>query len=155
MTDEIIQSMKKRDSYKANESFKMYKSARDHWVKLIREAKQNYGDSSKLWKHLNSLSPKESKSSPTILKVNDKTLTKPNDISDFLSKYFATIVHQYLPTERKNPDFTILKEFIASKLPDNIEHTIPPVGEDYVQKSLANLDSHKATGLDGITSKNN
>ena len=27
------------------------------------------------------------------------------------------------------------------------------MGEDYVQKSLANLDSHKATGLDVVTSK--
>ena len=54
--------------------------------------------------------PKESKSSPTILKVNDKTLTKRSDISDCLSKHFATIVYQYLPTESKNPDFTKLKE---------------------------------------------
>jgi len=163
MTDEIILNMKQRDTYKANGNFNMYKSSRNHCVKLIREAKQNYfktcitnsrNDSSKLWKHLNTLAPKEAKSSPTLLKVHDKTLTKPSDISNYLSNHFATIVNQYLPPECKDPDFSKLKEFIASKLPtDNIKLSMPPVNKDYVLKSLANLVSHKATGLDGITSK--
>lgn len=163
MTDEIIHVMKQRDSYKVNGNFNMYKLSRNHCVKLIREAKQNYfktcitnssRDSSKLWKHLNTISPKESKSSPTMLKVHDKILTKPSDISNYLSNHFATIVNQYLPPECKDPDFTKLKEFIASKMPtDKTKLSIPPVNGDYVLKSLASLDSHKATGLDGLTSK--
>jgi len=61
---------------------------------------------------------------------------------------------QYLPTECQDPNFTKLKEFIASKLPtDNTKLTIAVVSVDYVLKSLVNLNSHKASGLDGITSK--
>ena len=47
----------------------------------------------------------------------------------------------------------ILKKFVQSKLPPGNTFTIPPIREDWVQKTLTNLDKHKATGLDNISAK--
>ena len=152
----------KRDKYKATKDFTLYKSTRNHCVSLIRNAKQTYyqsciinskGDSSKLWKHLNQLAPRESKSTPTILKEGNTSLTSATDICESLNNYFSTIVQQYLPVNTHAPDFNQLKNFVNSKLPDDAVLTIPPISCDYVLKSLTELDPHKSTGLDGLSSK--
>jgi len=111
------------------------------------------GDSSKLWKHLNQLTPKETKSTPTILKEGNTSLTSAADICESLNNYFSTIVQQYLPVSTHAPDFSQLKDFTNSKLSDDAVLTIPPINCNYVLKSLAELDPHKSTGLDGLSSK--
>ena len=44
-------------------------------------------------------------------------------------------------------------EFIESKLPNEVKFDIPNITEGYVAKALQQLDSSKATGLDGIGTK--
>ena len=44
-------------------------------------------------------------------------------------------------------------EFIETKLPNEVKFDIPNITESYVAKALQQLDSSKATGLDGIGAK--
>lgn len=123
MTDEIIDCMKKRDHHKAMHDFTKYKSERNRCVSLIREAKKIYyqscitkskGDSSKLWKYINELAPKDVKPAPTTLKEGNTVLTSTLDICESFNNYFATVVDEYLPTSTSLPDLKPLDDFINS-----------------------------------------
>lgn len=47
-------------------------------------------------------------------------------------------------------DFTKLINFISNKIPDNIHFKIPLITTQQVSSFIQNLDSTKATGLDGL-----
>ena len=74
-------------------------------------------------------------------------------ICESFNKHFSTVLHQYLPTTNETPDLEVLNNFVSSKIPDDIHLTIPPLTCDEVFQSLIELDSHKATGFDGLSSK--
>ena len=48
------------------------------------------------------------------------------------------------------PDVTKLINFISNKIPENISFKMPPITTQQVSSFIQNLDSSKATGLDGI-----
>ena len=47
-------------------------------------------------------------------------------------------------------DFSKLKEFISTKIPENVNFDLPQVNENFVHTFLSTLDVSKSTGLDGI-----
>jgi hypothetical protein len=66
-------------------------------------------------------------------------------------KYYL-LLYKYLPTTNLDPDLEQLNDFVSSKITDDILLTIPPLTCDEVLQSLNQLDPHKATGLDGLSS---
>ena len=62
-----------------------------------------------------------------------------------------------IPSKLKEPiqpsDFTLLKNFVDSKVNDDTNFTIPLVNCLFVNNYLSNMDVTKATGLDSIGSK--
>ena len=132
---------------------------RNKCVSLIREAKTTYyqscirnskGDSSKLWKLIKELAPNSSKTAPTTLKDGDTTITSTPDLCKTFNNYFSTVVNQYLPESNQAPDFHKLNDFVKSEITEDNVLSIPLLTCDEVQKSLSELDSHKATGLDAV-----
>ena len=69
------------------------------------------------------------------------------------NNYFSTVVNQYLPESNQAPDFHKLNDFVKSKITEDNVLSIPLPTCDEVQKSLNEVDSHKASGLDGLSSK--
>ncbi|CAB4044338.1 Hypothetical predicted protein [Paramuricea clavata] len=116
-------------------------------------SKLNQTDSTKLWKHINELVPNNSKSAPTAIKDGETTLTDAKDLCESFNNYFSTVVYKYLPTSNLDPDLEQLNDFVSSKITDDILLTIPPLTCDEVFQLLNQLDPHKATGLDGLSSK--
>ena len=81
---------------------------------------------------------------PTTLNDGDTTITRTPDSPDLwetFNNYFSTVVNQYL------------NDFVKSKITKDTVLSIPLLTCDEVQKSLSELDSNKATGLDGLSSK--
>ena len=162
ITQDILNCMRQRDRHKSAKNFAEYKILRNKCVSLVREAKKTYyqscirnckGDSTKLWKHINELVPNNSKSAPTAIKDGETTLTDAQDLCESFNDYFSTVVYKYFPTTNLDPDLEQLNDFVSSKITDDILLTIPPLTCDEVLQSLDQLDPHKATGLDGLSSK--
>ncbi len=120
-------------------------------MNLVRNAKLTYynaciesnkGDSKKLWQYLRDLVQKENKTLPSNLKVGNKIITNPTEISE------------YLPEPNENiPSFTKFQEFIVSKIHPHDTFSIPQLSVDEVTMSLLSLDIHKSTGPDGLSAK--
>ncbi len=162
ITKDILHCMRERDHHKSVGNFTEYKNMRNKCVSLVREAKKTYyqsciknsnGDSAKLWKHIQELAPDDSKSAPTAIKDGETTLTDTQQLCESFNKYFSTVVHQYLQTNNQIPDLEALNNFVSCKIPDGVLLAIPPLTCEDVFQSLNELDSDKATGLDGLPSK--
>ncbi|CAB4017336.1 Hypothetical predicted protein [Paramuricea clavata] len=162
ITQDILNCMRQRDRHKSAKNFAEYKILHNKCVSLVREAKKTYyqscirnckGDSTKLWKYINELVPNNSKSAPTAIKDGETTLTDAKDLCESFNNYFSTVVYKYLPTSNLDPDLEQLNDFVSSKITDDILLTIPPLTCDEVLQSLNQLDPHKATSLDGLSSK--
>ncbi|CAB3994906.1 Hypothetical predicted protein [Paramuricea clavata] len=162
ITQDILNCMRQHDRHKSAKNFAEYKILRNKCVSLVREVKKTYyqscirnckGDSTKLWKYINELVPNNSKSAPTAIKDGETTLTDAKDLCESFNNYFSTVVYKYLPTSNLDPDLEQLNDFVSSKITDDILLTIPPLTCDEVLQSLNQLDPHRATGLDGLSSK--
>ena len=107
----------------------------------------NFGNSLRNW------APNSSKTAPTTLKDGDTTITSTPDLCKTFNNYFSTVANQYLPESNQAPDFHKLNDFVKSKIIEDNVVSIPLLTCDEVKKSLSELDSHKATGLDALSSK--
>ena len=154
--------MRDRDRVKSVKNYAAYKILRNKCVSLIRQAKTIFyqsciknskGDSSKLWKHIKDLPPNSLKTAPATLKDGDATITNTPDLCEMFNNYFSTVVNQYLPESNQAPDFRKLNDFVKSKISEDTMLSIPLLTCDEVRRSLSELDPHKATGLDGLSSK--
>ena len=56
-------------------------------------------------------------------------------------------------TSDQQPSHEKLKDFIESRISEDIHFEIPPVSEEFILKQLSSLDDSKAVGLDGISPK--
>ncbi len=88
----------KRDHFKTLDDEERYQGARNHCVNLVRHAKMTYykacidcnkGVSKKLWQNLRDLVPKENKTLPSNLKVGNKIVTDPTEISECFNTFFS------------------------------------------------------------------
>jgi hypothetical protein len=162
MTHDILECMRDRDHCKSVKDYVAYKILRNKCVSLIRQAKTIFyqsciknskGDSSKLWKHIKDLAPNSLKTAPATLKDGDATITSTPDLCEMFNNYFSTVVNQYLPESNQAPDFRKLNDFVKSKISEDTVLSIPLLTCDEVRKSLSELDPHRATGLDSLSSK--
>ena len=124
MTDEILQSMSQRDHFKSINDMDQYKTARNHCVTFIKEAKityyktcieQNKENLKKLWKYIRELAPGETKTTPLNLIEDNNIIWNAKGIADCFNDYFSSIVQQYLPLHRLLPNFAKLEVLLIPK----------------------------------------
>ena len=132
---------------------------------LIRQAKRKYfsncinnsKDTRSIWKHLrnvNSGSNSDSSNLPEELVINDEHITDSVDIANKLNKYFASVAEILNDSNSirniSNLDFDKISCFIDKKVPKDIHFVIPFITSEQVFVHINELDSTKATGLDGL-----
>lgn len=84
--------------------------------------------------------------------LTENKYTNSQDIAFKLNDYFASISERLSDTDEPslNLDLTKLRNFISSKIPNNIFFNVPYITVDNVSESINGLNAAKATGLDGI-----
>ena len=84
--------------------------------------------------------------------MDNEQITDPRDIANKLNDYFTSVCKRLNEDNNATPtsDLTKLINVISNKIPENIYFKIPPITTQQVSYFIQNLDSSKATGLDGI-----
>ena len=158
-------NMRNKARLKGNNA-EIYRFWRNKVTSLIRIAKSNYfnqaiksntGNTKAIWQIVRNVqsndSGMQSDSSPNVLIMHENEMSDPVDIANAFNSSFtsvsSTYVHDFGPMY--NHDFNDVQQVVSSILPNYAIFHIPEVSEEYVFKSLKNLDSSKATGLDGIS----
>ena len=161
-TPEIMKARKNRDNSKNKNNWTDYKRYRNMTKNLIRKAKRkhfsesvtNLKDTKAIWQHLRTANkPNISTSSlPTELNIDNEQITDSRDIANKLNEYFTSVSTRL--NENNNTtstsDLTKLINFINNKIPEYIHFKIPPITTQQVSSFIKNLDSTKATDLDGL-----
>ena len=164
MTYEIIQCMAQRDHFKSINDMVNYKTCRNRCVSLIRDAKTTYyktcvedhkGHSKKLWQYLRDIIPTNLKTAPPSLRNNsdNSSISDPEDMCEHFNNFFSTIVNQYIAVQQFSSNFDKLSEMVNSRINSDDAFSIPQLTEEEVCSYLRNLNTHKATGLDGLSHK--
>lgn len=161
MTSEILEAIKKRQSFKANKMFTEYRKQRNVVKYLIMKAKKNFynsilssssTDHRKVWQCIKSLDPqKESANGPTVIEHQGQVFHNTRGIATTLNEHF-TKEHGSIPNCSKNKSmFSKLSEFVSSKKSNSVLFEIPFIDEQFVFKQISELKSKKATGDDDIS----
>ena len=166
MNDEILDSMRKRDFYHKKKDMYSYRLWRNKVKYLIENSKQNYytniieqkkNNSSKLWKHLHTVSGTDNHTSIKIISdCNKKEILEPKGIADVFNAYFTNITDNLnidQNIDNSSSCFNKLGDFISGHVPDDVYFSIPLMSYDFVCLQLKALDESKATGLDTISAK--
>ena len=158
--------MKARDLAKQMGNHILYKKLRNKVNYMIKTSKSSFyynairnskGNSKQLWKCMKSVigNTCNQNKAATSIKVGENIFSDTEDICNELNKFFTNIAEssvKHLPHQEYTPSPKFI-EFIESKLPNEVKFDIPNITEGYVAKALQQLDSSKATGLDGIGAK--
>ena len=164
-TPEISLMQTLRDSSKRQKQWSDYKRYRNKTATLIRSAKRKYfsdsinnsKNSKFIWQHLRSVDNKKTSSNtlPDELIIDDKDITKSENIAIEFNKYFTSISDILNRNSDKTPDIDIgkLQHFTNSKLPGDTFFHIPLITRGQVISFINRLDSTKATGIDGLGPK--
>lgn len=158
-TDEISDTIKKRDSVNKKDCPEEYKLFRNRATKLVRQEKAGHyrallsrGQAAvkDFWKHLRELVPKGASSSPNEIEFNDNIADNPLDIANGLNNWFTSIVSKYISEDNCDNSNTMdkLVQYVQSK--GDAIFSIPLVSDEFVEKFLRDLDKNKTAGLDGI-----
>ncbi|CAB3996029.1 Hypothetical predicted protein [Paramuricea clavata] len=105
-------------------------------------------------KHL-SWREKRVKSTPSSLRddSDQSTITDAKGMCEHFNNYFSTIVIQYIENQNHSANFDKLTEMVNSNVNDDVAFSIPPITDEEVYSHLLNFETHKATGLDGLSHK--
>ena len=76
-------------------------------------------------------------------------MTDESVLADTFNDYFVNIASK-LKEPITQPDFTKLREFVNSTIPEKVKFELPDIDENFVFSFLSKLDISKSTGLDGI-----
>ena len=96
---------------------------------------------------------------PMAIKIDDELCNDLEILANEFNKYFTEIASNILNTQTglelledyKPPE--ILRQFVTSKLPHDVEFSIPMVTEGMMLKALSTIDTSKAAGLDQMIAK--
>ena len=160
LTADIIDAFKTRDRFKSLNNQEQYKIWRNKVSRMIKASKkrqyseiinENVNNPSSVWKLLKELgaSKRNIGSSLFSIKINDKTIDNPSEISSEFNKFFVSVAIKIKePVVPSN--FDRLRTFCNEKLTENTSFSIPTLGHEKVEKYLKNIDITKATGVDTI-----
>ena len=104
----------------------VHKSKTTYYCELIMASLK---DGKKLWELIRELAPKSSSNSPTSLTSDNRYITDTQEMADYFNTFFANIAQtliENMPTDHR-PSHNKLKEFLHSKIPDDITFDIPPL----------------------------
>ena len=82
------------------------------------------------------------------IKQGEKSILDETEKAENLNDYFVNIASKLKEPIEQN--FSILREHINSKIPENMHFELPDIDEPFVFRFLSALDVSKSTGLDGI-----
>ena len=123
-------------------------SKKRQYSEIINENVNNPSSVWKLFKELGA-SKRNIGSSIFSIKINDKTIDNPSEISSEFNKFFVSVASKIKePVVPSN--FDRLRTFCNEKLTENTSFSIPTLGHEKVEKYLKNIDITKATGVDTI-----
>ena len=157
---DIIEAFKKRDRFKSLNNQEQYKIWRNKVSKMIKVSKkrqyskiinENVNNPASVWKLFKELGASKRNIGTSILslKINDKTIDNPSEISSEFNKFFVSVASKIkepiLPS-----NFGRLSLCCDKKLAENTSFSIPLLGCEKVEKYLKNIDITKATGADNI-----
>ena len=128
----------------------MIKSAKQAMYKTKLE--KGKGNPSSIWKLFRELrAGKKSKSQENILGINvdNECVSSDVEIANAFKKYFANVASK-LKEPIHDSKFEYIKEFVDSKVDNNVSFSIPEINIAFVRKYILNLDISKSTGLDDI-----
>ena len=160
LTADIIDAIKTRDRFKSLDNQEQYKIWRNKVSKMIKASKkrqyseiinENVNNPSSVWKLFKELGASKRNIGTSILslKINDKTIDNPAEISTEFNKFFVSVASKIKePVVPSN--FDKLRAFCNEKLAENASFSIPSLGHAKVEKYLKNIDITKATGTDTI-----
>ena len=83
------------------------------------------------------------------ININEKHESDDALLAEYFNDYFINIASN-LKEPLRPCDFTKLKNYINSKVPENLVFDLPYIDQNFVYNFLSSLDTSKATGLDGI-----
>ena len=164
LSAELKKSMINRDKLKkqavsSNDPlfWKKFKKERNRLNNEIKKAKADYyksqvesniGNPKAIWKCINQITHRKATNNSSIneLKVNNKSVTEPSDISDILNRHFISIGPN-LASALPIGDTDFESYITPARSVFRLKHTTA----DVVFKILEKLSSHKATGLDNIS----
>ena len=160
LTADIIDAFKTRDRFKSLNNQEQYKIWRNKVSKMIKASKtrqyseiinENVNNPSSVWKLFKELGASKHYIGSSIfsIKINDKTIDNPSEISTEFNKFFVSVASKIKePVVPSN--FDRLRTFCNEKLTENTSFSIPTLGHEKVEKYLKNIDITKATGVDTI-----
>ena len=146
LTADIIDSIKTRDRFKSLNNQEQYKIWRNKVSKMIKASKkrqyseiinENVNNPSSVWKLFKELRASKRNIGTSIysVKINDKTIDNPAEISYKFNKFFVLIAskikEQVVPS-----NFDKLRTFCNEKLAENASFSIPTLRHEKVEKYL-------------------
>ena len=119
---------------------------REYYQRVLMENRSN---SRKLWRTLNEIAPsdKKSNSSPNSLKNEGVEITDKKKMASVFNKFFATVGSKLAET------FHFYDTSHINTPINPLQFNFSNVNMSVVQKIVSQLDTNKATGLDGITAR--
>ena len=161
LSPQILDCIKERDKCKASGKIDEYRALRNRVSMLIDSAKketyqtkieEGKDDPRSIWKLFKQFGARKkgtSKVNNFEIKIDNDIITSDQDIANIFNDYFVNI-----PSKLKEPiqpsDFTLLQDFVNSKVNDDTNFVIPYINYSFVNNYLVNMDASKATGLDSI-----
>ena len=161
-SQDIADAIKSRNRAKKLNNSEEYKFWRQKVKCLIHESKKSFYTKSIynnknnpkiMWKHLRNLSNKSTNYQTNFIVDNQgDPITNPGLAAETFNEFFLDVFksapkidgHINKPTQNK------IKQFIQSKLPNDVNFNIPLISEQFVLKQLQALDITKSTGVDNI-----
>ena len=165
LNNEIIEAIKLRDTFKAQNDDKNYKYFRNKVVHMIHSAKKefytnkvknNKGNIKEIWNCIKDLSPNENKTQITSITHENNSYVKPKDIADILNKKFVGVSQLLNPVRNHKHVFKgeKLQEFVNAKFNDpDKRFVIPEIKSTFIFEYLSKLNITKSSGPDGIQNK--
>ena len=152
--------LKKARKTSRDEDWLAYKSIRNRVSNSIKKAKQTYnkkliennqGDARAFWRTMKSILPGEKKSSPKTMDINGELCSDENRIANHFNSFFATAVSrmkQALGFEHSTNRHRTGHDTTTRSLQS---FKFEKVSEAFVLKTIKQLKSGKASGLDNIS----
>ena len=137
LTPEILDVIKSRDKNKAQNNFKEYKSLRNKVCKLITNSKKRSyekkiengkSDPKSIWKIFKeygaSSKKKDKRNTINQINIDGSEITNTKDMANEFYNIFI-IIANYLSVPIKEIDDNIIKDFVNSKVPEQVYFNIP------------------------------
>jgi hypothetical protein len=161
ITSEILDTIKERDKSKARNDNQNYRLLRNRVIDLINISKKSsyenkiekgQNNPSSIWKIFKEFRSSNSSNEINEIIVNNQEITDKDLIADEFNSFFTNVAAN-LKDEIAPSNFDLLNNYVSNKVPVPMFFNIPLITRDKVTNMISELDSSKATGLDGIGPK--